>query len=188
MTWIKYVPFEQATGQLKVLYGKYMRLNETVANIVSAQSLRPHLLEGHMAFYRAVLGHSANQLPLWYLEAVGVYVSALNGCSYCIDHHSHFGGLACDGNKEAWTSITNAMVADRPGDVFEGKMLALLGYAKQVTLTPKLITAEAIQALRDASADDGEILEVNQVTGYFAYANRTVLGLGVTLKDEVYAD
>ena len=38
------------------------------------------------------------------------------------------------------------------------------------------------------AADNGEILEVNQVAGYFAYANRTVLGLGVTLKDEVYAD
>jgi hypothetical protein len=33
--------------------------------------------------------------------------------------------------------------------------------------------------------DDGEILEVNQVTAYFAYANRTVLGLGVTTEGDV---
>jgi uncharacterized protein YciW len=36
-----------------------------------------------------------------------------------------------------------------------------------------------VAALREAGLDDGEILEVNQVVSYFAYANRTVLGLGV---------
>jgi len=188
VTWIKYVPFEEATGQLRLLYNKYMRANETVANIISAHSLRPHLLEGHMAFYRAVLGHSANQLPLWFLEAVGVYVSTLNGCNYCINHHSHFGGLAFDGNQEAWNDITDAITSDRLDDVFDSKMLALMDYARKVTLAPQTIDAEVIQELRNSGADDGEILEVNQVSGYFAYANRTVLGLGVTLNNEVHAD
>jgi len=31
---------------------------------------------------------------------------------------------------------------------------------------------------------DGQILEINQVAAYFAYANRTVLGLGVTSESE----
>jgi uncharacterized protein YciW len=34
--------------------------------------------------------------------------------------------------------------------------------------------------MRAAGLTDGEILEVNQVAAYFAYANRTVSGLGVT--------
>ena len=37
----------------------------------------------------------------------------------------------------------------------------------------------------DAIADDGEILEVNQVVAYFCYANRTVLGLGVTTEGDI---
>lgn len=136
MTWIEFVPFREATGRLRGLYDKYKRPNDTIANIVSAHSIRPHMLEGHMAFYRAVIGHSANKLPLWFLEAVGVYVSALNSCDYCVDHHSHFGGLAFDGKADEWASITEAMVDDRPGEVFDGKVLALLGYAKQVTMHP----------------------------------------------------
>ena len=32
--------------------------------------------------------------------------------------------------------------------------------------------------------EDGEILEVNQVAAYFAYANRTVTGLGVSTEGE----
>ena len=36
--------------------------------------------------------------------------------------------------------------------------------------------------LRESGWSDGEILEINQVVAYFHYANRTVLGLGVTLE------
>ena len=39
--------------------------------------------------------------------------------------------------------------------------------------------------MREAGFDDGQILEVNQVVAYFAYANRTVLGLGVDTKGDI---
>ena len=58
MTWIKFVPFEEASGRLRAIYDKYKRANYTFANIISAHSLRPHMLEGHMALYRSVIGHS----------------------------------------------------------------------------------------------------------------------------------
>ena len=38
--------------------------------------------------------------------------------------------------------------------------------------------------MRREGLDDGQILEVNQVVAYFAYANRTVLGLGVATAGE----
>lgn len=187
MTWIDFVPFEMATGRLKSAYEKYKRANNTIANIFSVHSLRPHTLDGHVAFYRSVIGHSANTLPLWYLEAIGVYVSTLNQCAYCIEHHSHFGSQAYDGDTQKWESIVDALSQDRPESVFDGKMLAFIGYAKQLTVEPSYITERHIEALRTAGANDGEILEVNQVAGYFAYANRTVLGLGVSLKGEIHA-
>ncbi len=188
MTWIDFVPFEDASGRLKTLYDRYKRPNDTVSNIITAHSLRPHLLEGHMALYRAVLGHSANQLPLWFLEAVGVYVSALNGCAYCIDHHDHYGGKAFEGEAAEWRAMVDALLDESIEDAFDGKQLALLRYAAAVTRDPAAITEQTIHGLRDAGANDGEILEVNQVAGYFAYANRTILGLGITLDGEVWAD
>ena len=42
-----------------------------------------------------------------------------------------------------------------------------------------------IDDMRGAGFDDGEILEINQVTAYFAYANRTILGLGSTTEGDV---
>jgi uncharacterized protein YciW len=42
-----------------------------------------------------------------------------------------------------------------------------------------------VEALRAAGYNDGEILEINQVVSYFAYANRTVQGLGVNTTGDV---
>ena len=41
-----------------------------------------------------------------------------------------------------------------------------------------------VEACRTAGADDGEILEVNQVCAYFNYSNRLLNGLGVTTEGD----
>ena len=40
-----------------------------------------------MTLYKSVLHNTNNTLPKWYLEALGVYVSYLNECDYCVQHH-----------------------------------------------------------------------------------------------------
>ena len=80
------------------------------------------------------------------------------------------------------------MLTDRTGDVFKGKELALLGNVRNLTLDPESLTAASVDALHEAGVSDSKILEVNQVASYFAYANRVVLGLGVTLDGEVRAE
>ena len=112
----------------------------------------------------------------------------LNQCNYCIDHHAHAGGLAYRGEAKTWARITNALLNDRTTEVFKGKELALLTYTRNLTLNPVSLTTASIVVLREAGASDTEILEVNQVASYFAYANRVVLGLGVTLDGEVRSD
>ena len=42
-----------------------------------------------------------------------------------------------------------------------------------------------IQDLRDAGIDDGQILEANQIIGYFNYANRCLNGLGVSTDGDI---
>ncbi len=42
-----------------------------------------------------------------------------------------------------------------------------------------------VEGLRGLGYDDGEILEINQVAAYFAYANRTVLGLGIDTDGDI---
>ncbi len=45
-------------------------------------------------------------------------------------------------------------------------------------------TAEAdVIAMRSVGFSDEAILDINQITGFFAWCNRTVDGLGVQLED-----
>ena len=174
MTWIKTVSYDDATGQLKKLYDRVKGPDNNVDNIMLAHSLRPHTMEGHMALYKHVLHNSRNQLDKSFLETVGVYVSMLNRCDYCVEHH--FAGLSRllkDDSRAA--AIRSSLEQRNPTDAFEGKQLAGLRYAEKLTMDPVSIAANDVRLLRDSGFDDGEILELNQVAAYFSYANRLSL-------------
>ncbi len=184
--WITHIPYAKATGRLKALYDRIKGPGDTVDNIMLAHSLRPHSMEGHMALYKYVLHHSANTTPKWFLETIGVYVSQLNACAYCFDHH--FAGLTrlLNDNVRA-NAIRGALVSEQFADVFSTQEQAALRYASALTKAPHAEDAlkASLAAMREAGVDDGRILEINQVVAYFNYANRTVLGLGVTTDGDI---
>ena len=183
MAWIKTISFKDAKGRLKTNYERVKGPANNVDNILMAHSLRPHTLEGHMTLYKYILHHPGNTLPKWLLETIGTYVSILNKCDYCIEHH--FAGLKrLLADHERANAIRAALEAGNPEMAALSKSLtardmAALNYAAKLTRTPSLVSEEDVESLRNAGYDDGEILEINQVSAYFAYANRTVLGLGV---------
>lgn len=60
---------------------------------------------------------------------------------------------------------------------------AMLDYVAKLTLLPASIVEADVQSLRAEGFSDKAILEINQITGFFAWCNRTVDGLGVELED-----
>ena len=183
MSWIKVISFEEATGRLRKLYTKVTGPNNNVDNIMMVHGLRPHTMTGHMALYKNVLHNSNNTLPKWFLETIGVYVSILNSCDYCINHH--FEGLKrlIDNDEKSNQIKTDLEKGNQP--FVEDKFNAGLEYAKKLTLVASEVKEEDVISLRNVNLSDGEILEINQVVSYFNYANRTVLGLGVSTKGDI---
>lgn len=184
--WIAHIPYDQSSGRLRTLYDRIKGPDGNVDNIMLAHSLRAHSMEGHMTLYKYVLHHSANVTPKWFLEALGVHVSLLNGCRYCVDHHdAGMQRLLKDDARAA--AIRAALESGRFKDVFSAAESAALDYATVLSRTPERRDElrAAFDAMRSAGFDDGRILEINQVISYFAYANRTVLGLGVTTDGDV---
>lgn len=183
-SWIGFVPYQSAEGRLKTMYDRIKGPDDNVDNIMLAHSLRPHTLEGHMGLYKNVLHHTGNTLPKWLLETTGVYVSVLNRCAYCVEHH--FIGLKRLLRDDARTDAIRAALEQRVFDgVFDARERAILRYTEALTVNPSSVTEAHVRAMRDAGLTDGEILEINQVVSYFAYANRTVLGLGVATDGDV---
>ncbi len=192
--WIEHVPYPASDGRLRLLYDRVKGPDDVVDNIMLAHSLRAHTMEGHMALYKSVLHHSANTIPKWFLETLGVYTSLLNRCDYCVEHH--YAGLrrllADDSRAQRIRRAleaddVHALLDDASAAVSVDRYAAALQYAR--VLTTSITASEPLQAavhtMRRAGFDDGEILEVNQVVAYFNYANRTVLGLGVTTDGDV---
>jgi alkylhydroperoxidase family enzyme len=58
----------------------------------------------------------------------------------------------------------------------------MLAYVEKLTLQPWDMVEEDVIALRSAGFSDAAILDINQVTGYYAYVNRLADGLGVDLE------
>jgi uncharacterized peroxidase-related enzyme len=108
----------------------------------------------------------------------------LNECRYCVEHH--FGGLCrlIDDDARA-TAMRGSMEQGNLEQAFEGQDLAGLQYAQKLTTNPANVAREDIENMRNAGFDDGQILEINQVTAYFAYANRMVLGLGINTDNDI---
>ena len=183
--WISHIPFIRATGRLKTLYDSIKGPDDNIDNIMLAHSLRPHSMEGHMALYKNVLHHSSNSVPKWFVECIGVWVSILNRCDYCVEHH--FAGMKrLMGDDAKANKIRKALEDSSPDKApLDRAQVAALDYADALTSGPAFIDADDVIELREAGWDDGQILEINQVAAYFAYANRTVLGLGVSTDGDV---
>lgn len=184
MSWIKVINYEEAEPNLKKIYNRVKGPNNNVDNVLKIHSLRPHTLTGHMTLYKNVLHNSNNTLPKWYLEALGIYVSHLNKCDYCVAHHyAGFQRIYPDASETE--RFRKAVEDDQLETFFDGKLLLGTAYAKQLTHAHHTIKKEDIDNLREVGFTDGEILEINQVVSYFNYVNRTVVGLGVNTKDDI---
>ena len=184
MSWIKTISYSESTGRLRKLYDRVKGPGDNVDNIMMLHSLRPHSMEGHMAIYKNVLHHSSNVIPKWFLETLGVYVSYLNHCDYCYEHHLQ-GLKRLLGDDAHADSMTEAMRGGEFGQLLDQRQCAAMRYARQLTLEPASMSEAMIKDLRDSGLDDGEILEINQVCSYFNYANRTVLGLGASTAGDI---
>lgn len=138
-----------------------------------------------MAMYKGTLHHSANTVPKWFLETLGAWISILNQCSHCIE--LHFAGvkrLLADDDRA--TTIRAGMQAQHVSSCrLDAREQVAMVYVRKRTETPTSITKADIAAMRGTDWIDVEGHEINQVSVYFGYANRTVLGLECSTEGDI---
>ena len=182
--WIRMLSDEEAGEDLREALALARTPHGTVDNVMRVHSLRPNTLHGHVVLYRATLHDDANTLPAWLQECIASYVSILNDCAYALANH-WANARHLIGDDERAARIEAALAAHRPEDAFEGRELALMQYAEKLTLRPGAMERSDVDKMRAAGLDDGEVLEANQIVGYFNYVNRCLNGLGVTTEGDV---
>lgn len=182
--WIKMLSDEEAGDELLDVLKLARTPHGTVDNVMRVHSLRPNTMKGHVVLYRAALHDNANTLPTWLQETISSYVSILNDCSYSYANHWANARHLIEDETKA-DAIEVALKARDPGAVFQGGELALMKYTEKLTLRPGKMEKADVEALKDNGIDDGQILEANQIIGYFNYVNRQLNGLGVTTEGDI---
>ena len=76
------------------------------------------------------------------------------------------------------------MIDDVGAAPIDARQREMLRYADKLTREPWNMAEDDVMRLRDAGFSDRDILDINQVTSYYAYVNRTADGLGVGLESE----
>ncbi len=93
-------------------------------------------------------------------------------------HHAR--GLAGHCNDPDYVE---ALKADPATVATTPRLRALIDHVIKLTRTPGAMRRADVEALRAAGFSDEGIVGINQITGFFAWCNRTVDGLGVDLED-----
>ena len=182
--WIKMISDEEADGTLKKALDFARTPHGTVDNVMRVHSLRPSTMTGHVVLYRACLHNDQNTIPMWFQEVISSYVSTLNSCAYSYANHwANACHLMSDPDRAEM--IEEAFQIRAPEHAFEGAQLAMLRYAEKLTLSPGDVQEADVAALKNEGINDGEILEANQIIGYFNYVNRLLNGLGVSTDGDI---
>ena len=97
-----------------------------------------------------------------------------------MEHHA--AGLDRLAKKSRGENFAAAVKDDHLQAPLNDREIALVDYAIKLNDTPAAMQESDLAPLRAAGLSDPEILHGNLVVGYFAFANRLTLGLGVELE------
>jgi len=183
-SWIKMINDTDADEELSSALSQAKTPHGTVDNVLRVHSLRPSTMIGHMTLYKSVLHDNKNTIPKWFQETISSYVSIINKCAYSFENHWKNAVFLINDTSKS-DQIKFVLENNKPEDYFKGKELALLIYARKLTLDPAKFNKDDFKKLKQEGVDDGQILEANQIICYFNYVNRSINGLGVTTEGDI---
>jgi uncharacterized peroxidase-related enzyme len=153
MSILQTVTPETATGEVAEIYAQIQNAWGQVPTAIQAYSANPFLLKQQWEYYGSIMQHPTLTLPL--TTCIRRLVSQAGNCTYCIDMNA---GMLI--NMAGWTpdqvAATRANYLDSP---LSPQEKTLLGLVLKMTRDSKSITADDMQAARDAGWSDSDILD-----------------------------
>jgi uncharacterized peroxidase-related enzyme len=173
MSWIDEIDIDDAEGKLATIYAELIEKRGKVSNILKVHSLNPTAMADHLDLYMSVM-FGKSGLSRAEREAVGVVVSAVNDCAYCVNHHTE----ALRRYIKDEEALEMLMTADGL-ETLEPRLSNIVRHAEKLTSAPSAMTESDLGELRAVGLSDRDILDLSLVVAYFNFVNRIALGLGV---------
>jgi uncharacterized peroxidase-related enzyme len=175
MAFIQVIEHEQSSGELRGIYDHVVATRGKLADVHKIQSLNPPTVLSHMNLYKDIM-FGQSPLKRYQREMIGVVVSSINQCAYCVWHHR-------EALNHYWKDDARIDLLIQHNDTVEISEhdKTLCKFARDITLNPELSTQPKIDDLRNQGLDDRTILDATLVAGYFNFVNRIVLTLGLEI-------
>ena len=181
MAWIRTIDWADAEGVLKEAYDWQAAGLGDVTEFTQLGSLYPDLVLERLRLYK-VVESAPSGLSVLERRLAAYVTSTANETPHCAS------GLV---QRLADLGVAPALVDAARQTPFElasgdARLDAVAAYAARLTLSPAVVSAADVEALRAVGLSDLDILDLNNIVAYFNYINRVANGLG--LKTEIPAD
>ncbi|SAL28487.1 peroxidase-related enzyme [Caballeronia humi] len=151
-------------------------------NWIRALSLNPDTARRFTQYFEKLFSATNGRLPIEERELIAVIVSRTNGCGLCTIHHAHaLGAVLGDRVKARRIALDYHLAGLSP------RQLALAEIAETITTSPRAITTEDLDRLRDVGLDDADILEAIETASWFNHTNRIFIAAGVVPDEKYFA-
>ena len=138
---------------LKSAFGK-------IPNIFATLAKSPIALNSMMACFEVL---SKGELAGIKHEAIGLRVSELNGCKYCLAAHTGMAKKAGANDEE--------IVSFRKGVSSDPQIQALLNLASEMVENRGDVTHETFQVAIEAGVKESELCEATMIVAFFTFTN-----------------
>lgn len=159
---------ETTTGKSKELFDAVQNKLGFIPNLIKVFGNSPATLQTYLSLGElAASGNFTNK----FREQLALAIAEENACNYCLSAHTAIGKM--NGLTEEQTE------QNRQGIAADPKVQAGLQFAQDVTRNRGQVSTEAIQAVKDAGYNDGDILEIvlnvvsNTLTNYVNHIAET---------------
>jgi uncharacterized peroxidase-related enzyme len=162
MSRLKIVDPAQATGKAKDLLAGVQKKLGLTPNMTKVMANSPAVLEGYIHFSGSL---GSGVLSPRLREQIALVVGESNGCEYCVSAHSTIGKLV--GLNETEIGNSRGAKGSNPRET------AALQFARELVRAQGRVSKEAVEALKAADFNDGEVAEIianvalNIFTNYF---------------------
>lgn len=162
MVRIKAIEPTEVDTETQSLFARLAQKLGRTPNLVRTMAVSPAVLEAYLGFGRSM---SRSSLTPRLREQIGLAVSELNRCHYCLAAHTAFGRTAGLDDEEIGGS--------RRGVSQDRKANAILQFAQRIVNERGLVSDDDAQTVRDAGLNEAEIVDtvaavaLNIFTNYF---------------------
>jgi uncharacterized peroxidase-related enzyme len=177
------VPADDELGDgLRGLFAKARERLGFVPNVFRVYAFRPDRLSAWFAHFR-LLHEPTEHLSAADREMIAVVVSASNGCLYCLVAH----GAAL--RTELGDPVLGERISyDWRRAGLDDRRAAICAYAEKLTLRPREVTRDDLQALLDTGLTLEEAWDVAEVAAMYNLTNRMAMATNMLPNEEYSAE